>query len=77
MQIKVLAFAHARLALGFGERVVETSQTETPRAILLRIAPGYLLDKSTRVAVNQNFTDWDTPLGDALEMAIIPMVSGG
>jgi molybdopterin converting factor small subunit len=77
MQIKVLAFAQARLALGFGERMVESLQTETPRAILRKIAPDYIPDRSTRVAVNQIFSEWDEPVGVAFEMAIIPMVSGG
>lgn len=77
MQIKVLAFAQARLALGFSERMVATSQTETPRAILRQIAPEYLPDRSTRVAINQIFSEWDAPVGDAVELAIIPTVSGG
>jgi molybdopterin converting factor small subunit len=77
MQIKVFAFAQARLALGFSERIVESSQTETPRAILRKIAPDYLPDRSTRVAVNQMFSEWDAPVGIAFEIAIIPMVSGG
>jgi molybdopterin converting factor small subunit len=77
MQIKVLAFAQARLALGFSQRLVEALETETPRIILRNIAPEYLPDQSTRVAVNQNFAEWDAPVGVAFEMAIIPMVSGG
>ena len=77
MQIRVLAFAQVRIALGFNECIVESSQTETPRAILRKIAPDYHPDRSTRVAVNQEFADWDTPVGVAFEMAIIPMVSGG
>lgn len=77
MQIKVLAFAHARLALGFSERIVEASQEESPRAIVQRIDAKYLPDTSTRVAVNQIFANWDAPIGAADELAIIPMVSGG
>lgn len=77
MQIKILAFAQARLALGFSECTVEVSQTETPRAILNRMAPEYSPDRATRVAVNQIFADWDAPVGTAVEIAIIPMVSGG
>lgn len=77
MQIKVLAFAHARLELGFSECVVEFSEMETPRAILRRIAAEYHPGKSTRVAVNQTFAEWDAPVGAAFELAIIPLVSGG
>jgi molybdopterin converting factor small subunit len=77
MQIKILAFAQARLALGFSERTVEASHTESPRAILRRMAPEYSPDCSTRVAVNQNYADWDSPVGLAVELAVIPLVSGG
>jgi molybdopterin synthase sulfur carrier subunit len=77
MQINLLAFAHARLELGFSERSVEVSATETPRAILRRIAPGFAPDKSIRVAVNREYADWDKPLGEAFELALIPPVSGG
>jgi molybdopterin synthase sulfur carrier subunit len=77
MKIKVVVFADVRIALGFSERIVEVSETETPRNILHGIAPDYVLDKSIRVAVNQNYADWDLPVGNAFEMAIIPLVSGG
>jgi molybdopterin synthase sulfur carrier subunit len=77
MQIKILTFAQTRTQLGFGERVVECSANETPRAILHRIAPEFEPGKAIRVAVNQEYAEWDKPIGEAFELALIPPVSGG
>jgi molybdopterin synthase sulfur carrier subunit len=77
MQINILAFAQTRIELGFSELTVEVSPTETPRAVLRRIAPDFSLDKSIRVAVNREYSDWDKPMGEAFELALIPPVSGG
>jgi molybdopterin converting factor small subunit len=77
MQIKILTFAQTRTQLGFDERVVECAASETPRVILSRIAPGFDPGKTIRVAVNQEYSDWDQPVGEAFEIALIPPVSGG
>lgn len=77
MKIKILTFAQARKQLGFDERVVDCAGTETPRQILKRIAPEFDPGKSVRVAVNQEYADWDQPVGEAAELALIPPVSGG
>jgi molybdopterin synthase sulfur carrier subunit len=77
MKIKLLAFAQVRIELGFAESTVECSATETPRAILAKVAPEYRPDSSVRVAVNREYADWDKPVGEAFELAIIPLVSGG
>ncbi len=76
MQIVFLAFAQARDCLGFAERIVECHPEETPRQIVARIAPN--LDVSAfRVAVAQEYADWDSPIGVSNEIALIPPVSGG
>lgn len=77
MQLKVLAFSHVRAQLGFGERLVEFSPGDTPRQILRRMAPEFDPGRTVRVAVNQEYGDWDTPVGEAHELALIPPVSGG
>jgi molybdopterin synthase sulfur carrier subunit len=76
MQVKLLAFAQARDQLGWAERVVECRPEETPRAVLARIAPALHPD-TWRVAVDEEYQSWDTPLGAAREIALIPPVSGG
>lgn len=42
-----------------------------------RIEPQFIPGKSVRVAVNQEYADWDKPIGNANEIAVIPPVSGG
>jgi len=76
MQVNVLAFAQSRDLLGWSERVVECSPEETPRAVLARVAPGLHVD-TMRVAIDQEYQAWDTPIGAASEIALIPPVSGG
>jgi molybdopterin synthase sulfur carrier subunit len=76
MQLKILAFAHLPAQLGFRERTVECAETETPRALLQRLAPA--LDLATvRVAIDEDYRSWDEPIGSANELALIPPVSGG
>ena len=76
MQVTLLAFAQAYDQLGFRERVVDCAPTDTPRAIIERLAPGAAVD-GMRVAIDQEYTEWDAPIGEAREMALIPPVSGG
>lgn len=76
MPVKLLAFAHTRDLLGFQERLLDCEPEETPRAFLARLAPA--LDcTGLRVAVDGEYHDWDTPIGSASEIALIPPVSGG
>lgn len=74
--MKILVFAAAREQAGFSEREVEAAPTETPRAILRRAAPGLALE-GLRPALDYEYCAWDSPIGDARELAIIPPVSGG
>ncbi len=76
MQVKLLAFAQARDQLGWSERVVECEPTETPHAILARIAPAAPVEM-WRVAVDEEYHSWDDAIGSAREIALIPPVSGG
>jgi molybdopterin synthase sulfur carrier subunit len=77
MKITILTFAQTRAQLGFSEQACDCSPRETPRQILRRLAPGFTPDQSVRVAVNQEYADWDQPIGEATELALIPPVSGG
>lgn len=74
--MKLLAFAKSKDDFGFSEKEIEVAVTETPAEIVARIAPG--VDVSgVRVALDCEFSDWDSPVGDAKEMAFLPPVSGG
>ncbi len=77
MKIKILTFAQTRTQLGFGEIDFECEANETPREIFRRLAPQFDPGKTIRVAVNQEYADWDQPIGNANEIALIPPVSGG
>ncbi len=76
MQVKLLAFAQAGDSLGFRERVVECEAHDSPRAILARIEPRFSTE-NLRVAVDEEYADWDRAIGEAREIALIPPVSGG
>lgn len=76
MELTILAFAHAREAFGFSSRTVPCDPTETPRDILLRLAPAADL-RHLAVAVDSEYTSLDESIGHARELALIPPVSGG
>ena len=76
MQVKLIAFAQAGESLGFRERVVECDAQETPRTILKRIKPRFSTE-NVRVAVDEEYAEWDRAIGEAREIALIPPVSGG
>jgi molybdopterin synthase sulfur carrier subunit len=76
MQLTILAFAQAEDRLGFRECVVECASGDSPRMVLARIAPGFD-GAGMRAAVDCEYHDWDSPIGVARELALIPPVSGG
>jgi molybdopterin synthase sulfur carrier subunit len=76
MTLTVLAFAQSQDLFGFSRREVTAAPGDTPRGLLLRLKPGADL-AHLRVALDCEFADWDSPLGSARELAILPPVSGG
>jgi molybdopterin synthase sulfur carrier subunit len=76
MSIIVLAFAQSQDLFGFSSRELPCDPADTPRSLLLRLCPDADLSQ-LRVALDCEFATWDTPLGSARELAIIPPVSGG
>jgi molybdopterin synthase sulfur carrier subunit len=76
MPITVLAFAQSQDLFGFSSREIPCDPADTPRSLLLRLRPDADLSH-LRVALDCEFATWDTPLGSARELAIIPPVSGG
>lgn len=76
MPITVLAFAQSQDLFGFTRRELVCEPGDTPRTLLLRLRPDADLSL-LRVALDCEFATWDTPLGSARELAIIPPVSGG
>ena len=76
MNITILAFAQARDVFGFSECTVECSASDTPRSIVDRFSVSADLT-FLRVALDQEYCEWDTPVGQAAELALMPPVSGG
>jgi len=76
VNLTILVFAQARDAFGFAERAVACVPDETPRELMQRVAPGVSLEH-VRAALDCEYVTWDTPIGEAAELAIIPPVSGG
>ncbi|WP_411825797.1 MoaD/ThiS family protein [Luteolibacter sp. AS25] len=76
MMIKILAFAQARETFGFSEKEIEYEPMETARELITRVS-GDSSFQNLRVAVDCDFRGWDEPIGEAVEIALIPPVSGG
>ncbi len=79
MQIKVSYYAMFREAAGYSDEVVET---ETDNAVALYDSLKAKYDFSmcrshVRLAVNDAFVDWDTPLNEGDQIVFIPPVAGG
>ncbi len=83
--MKILYFAWLRLRTGVGEEDVDLPDTVTDVASMIEWlktrGPGYeeaLKDISViRVAVNQEFAEFTTPVGPGDEVALFPPMTGG
>lgn len=76
MELTILAFAHARDTFGFSQCSVICDPADTPRQILLRLSPAADL-RHLAVALDSTYASLDSPVGEAIELALIPPVSGG
>ena len=76
MELIIVAFAHAREVFGFSSCTVTCEPADTPRAILLRLAPNVGL-QHLAIALDCEYAGLDQPVGGAHELALIPPVSGG
>jgi molybdopterin synthase sulfur carrier subunit len=83
--MKILYFAWLRLRIGIGEEDVVVPNTVVDVADLIKWlktrGPGYaeaLKDVSAiRVAVNQEFAEFETLIAQADEVALFPPMTGG
>jgi molybdopterin synthase sulfur carrier subunit len=77
-ELRVLLFAALRERAGWQERRVTAGSGATPATIWsqLQLEPP---DPSAtiRVAINQRFAAWDSPLAGGDELAFLPPISGG
>jgi len=79
--IKVLFFARLQEDMGISELLMDESNAgqtvDQLRNNLVAQGKAILADESIRVAINQNFCDWDTEIKDGDEIAFMPPVTGG
>lgn len=81
MQIKVLLFAQLRELIGLNEITLNVANQTTAMAIFDRVTArhpaGLKFKHHCRVAVNQEYQDWQVQLQEGDEVAFIPPVAGG
>ncbi len=82
--VRVRLFASLREAMGWSERLVTPATAAcTPLAIWQQLGLGPEdrepdePPSGIRVAINQRFASWDTPLVGGDELAFLPPISGG
>jgi molybdopterin converting factor subunit 1 len=79
MQIHIAYFAILREQAGIREETRDT-QAATPADLFAEIAtahPIHAPKDSLRVAINESFASWDSPLQDGDTVAFLPPVAGG
>ncbi|MBL8995676.1 MAG: MoaD/ThiS family protein [Spirochaetia bacterium] len=72
-------FAVLREKRGLGKEDI-TSSAKTPRELYAELSVKYhfsLPEKEVKVAVNDEFSDWNKPLQNGDRVVFIPPVSGG
>ena len=78
MQIRLLAFAQARSVLGFDQQTITAPDNATPESILNGVRSDWRTAlPACRVAIDLEYADWQQPLREGQEVAILPPVSGG
>ena len=76
-KVKLIAWAQAKKDVGFESIEAEFQPGETPEELFNRLGiPTRVMDYC-KVAIDMEFSDWNTPLNNTKEIAIIPPVSGG
>ena len=79
MKINVNYYAMFREAAGCSEESVESGSSSAIELFeSLKTKYGFTMGRShVRLAVNDAFVDWDTPLNDGDSIVFIPPVAGG
>jgi molybdopterin synthase sulfur carrier subunit len=80
MERTILAFSVARDRLGFSETRRPFPADATPLAVAAALGGSVLADEARsawRVALDHEYASWDSPLGNAAEIAFLPPVCGG
>jgi molybdopterin converting factor subunit 1 len=79
IKIQVIYFAKLRELTGLDEETFSIKQGNKPGDVLASINKRYEIDVEInfKIAVNDEFSDWDIELNDGDRLVFIPPVTGG
>lgn len=79
MNLHIQYFALLKDQRGLSEETIDTDATHPEEVYqLLKAANGFTLPiDALKVAINEEFADWNTPLSDGDTLVFIPPVAGG
>ena len=79
LQIQVVYFAKLRELTGLDREAFSINKGSNPTDVLASINERYQIDigSNFKIAVNDEFSDWDIKLNDGDRLVFIPPVTGG
>ena len=79
LQIQVVYFAKLRELTGLDQETFSISKGANPSDVLASINERHQIDigSNFKIAINDEFSDWDIKLNDGDRLVFIPPVTGG
>ena len=79
LQIQVVYFAKLRELTGLDQEAFSINKGSNPTDVLASINERHQIDigSNFKIAVNDEFSDWDIKLNDGDRLVFIPPVTGG
>ena len=79
LQIRVIYFAKLRDLIGLDEEIFSMEKGGNPTDVLASINKKHKIDVGTnfKIAVNDEFSQWDVKLSNGDRLVFIPPVTGG
>ncbi|HJM70834.1 MAG TPA: MoaD/ThiS family protein [Gammaproteobacteria bacterium] len=79
LQIRVIYFAKLRDLIGLDEEIFSMEEGDSPSDVLASINKKHEIDVGAnfKIAVNDEFSQWDIKLNNGDRLVFIPPVTGG
>ena len=79
LQIQVIYFAKLRDLIGLDREIFSMEEGNNPSDVLASIKKKHNIDIGTnfKIAVNDEFSQWDIKLNNGDRLVFIPLVTGG